>query len=253
MQFKYVNYEYNPAGYAVISFTNPNGKNVINIDFINEINAILDELYNNENCKAIVLKGRADSFCIGMDFGKVNNENSDYSGITAFITLMNRLHEYPTYILSVVEGEVMAGGMGLIAVSDYVISKQTVHYSLPEAIWGLLPAVVFPYLSLKIGFNNAKKMTVLFNKITAEDAFSMGIADELSEMPELALKKVLSRLIKIRKETIRRQKEFFCHVNKITPELTDYISDTAICQMKNEQVIKDIELFLKYGKFSWEK
>lgn len=252
MNFKYMWFEFVPSGYAVITFDNPEGKNVINIDFINEINFILSDLQDNEKCKAIVFRGRTDDFCIGMDFGKVNEDNSDLSGVIEFMKLMDRLYKFPAYIVSVIEGEATAGGVGFAAVSDYVISGRNAHFSLPEAIWGLVPAVIFPYLSLRTGFRNARKMTILFNKISADEAEKSGLVDEVSDSPDISCRRLMSRFTKIRKDTIKRQKDYFTCVNQMYSETLEYIRCVALEQIRDERTVMSIDKYTRYGKLPWE-
>jgi len=52
-------------------------------------------------------------------------------------------------VIAKVEGKVNAGGVGLVAASDIVVAHTQATFGLSEALFGLLPACVMPFLIRK--------------------------------------------------------------------------------------------------------
>lgn len=240
-------------GYAKITFEHPQSKNAINQKFISELNHIFDSLEKECNCKAIILSGTSTEFCIGMDFHAIEDQAaSEYAGQLEYQKLLNRLKNFPRLIISIVEGKVLAGGIGIIAVSDYVIAEQKASFGLPEAMWGQLPAMVLPYLQLRVGYQNAKRMTLMFSNLSALQAERIGLIDEVTDEVSSSLKRVLFRFLKLSLQTIKIAKEYTNFIHPISDEVQKTALELAKKLAQEEEVRNNIERYNLYNKFPWE-
>lgn len=240
-----------------VTLHRPKQRNSINTQLIQDLHNLLDLAENDPMCHCIVLQGENGFFCTGMDFNEASqknsttNENPPFSA--KYMELLNRFTTTPKIIISLVEGQVLAGGVGIVAASDLVIGGQQAQFGLSEALWGLLPACVTPFLIRRIGFQKAFFMTLTTETINASEAHRIGLIDKLAEQPHESLRQITLRLKRIHEETIHDLKAYFRKMWIITAEMeAEAISELERLMMK-PQVRVNIKNFIEKQQFPWEK
>jgi len=143
---------------------------------------------------AIVIESRAPSFCEGLDLDSLEAAAPPDAGVEAFGALLDRLERDGRPVVAVVDGAARGGGVGLAAVADLVIASERASFSLPEALLGLLPAVIFPFVARRTGVPRARWLALSGEALSAERAAGYGLADELAADPPRALERQLARL-----------------------------------------------------------
>jgi len=84
-----------------------------------------------------------------MDFNAVSKGGSQAAlaqDKNGYYNLLKHIATCSKVVVAKVDGQVNAGGIGLVTASDIVISSQQATYGLSEALFGLLPACVMPFL-----------------------------------------------------------------------------------------------------------
>ena len=239
-----------------IQIFRPNDKNSINKKVIEEFNYIFEKYGDIINI--FVISGTEEYFCNGSDFNEVNQEtkNSEMTGESErnLYNLWLKMLNGPYIIISHVNGITNAGGIGFLAASDIVIADSNASFSLSELLFGLYPAMVLPFLIRKIGYQRAKYLTLITNKISVQQAYTWGLVDAYDNNSKLLLKKHLMRLKCIRKDAISNYKKY---MNKITDSLEKEIADIALNENKkvfsNLDNIKSIERYVEKGLLPWEE
>ncbi len=253
-------------GGLTITLNRLDQQNSINNQLLKEVNEVLDWAEQNPDCRIIILEGQNGIFCTGMDFESASkidsqepalneiqesSENTESSS-TLYMTTIKRLTLSPKVIISVVDGRVMAGGIGLVAASDLVIATPRSQFSLSEALWGLLPAMVTPYLIRRIGYQNAYRMTLTTTPVSTQEAHRINLVDEMSDTPGENIRRLWLRLSKLEESTIVNMKQYFRKMWIITEQM----EETAISEITRlstqPKVIENITNFIKYQKFPWE-
>lgn len=240
-----------------IIFNRLSRRNSINREFLIDLNAALDEAESDSTCKLVIMEGQDGIFCTGMDFQEVNHqvdigsEDND-SQASDYINILKRFTLTSKIIVAKVDGQVMAGGVGLVAASDLVISTPRSQFSLSETLWGLLPAIVTPFLIRRVGFQPAYRMTLTTLPITAADAQKINLIDELSDNPESNIGRLAMRLTKLDALTVSNVKKYFRKMWLVTDEMEQTAVLENIRLMSNEQVKENIVNYVKFKKFPWE-
>lgn len=233
-------------GVLRITFNSPDGTNKINMTMVSQL---WEQIITYESrIKIIVLEGNKDYFCSGADFA---DDNSEYHPERLY-ELWYRLATGPFITVSYVMGKVTAGGMGFIGASDIVIADVRASFALTELLFGLYPAIVFPFLSRRIGFAAINYMTMTTGTLTAEVAAQKGIVDVCGESGNRLLGQHLARLTKIPKTGITAYKGY---VEKLDPMLrqSGQVAIDANREMfRNKESQKKIHDFLNLGKYPWE-
>ncbi len=94
----------------------------------------------------LMLRGSRAVFCRGMDLAAAT-DGAIERGARAYASVLGALRSAPRPTVALVEGEALGGGVGLLAACDLVIASTSATFALPEALYGLVPAMVVPVLT----------------------------------------------------------------------------------------------------------
>lgn len=142
----------------------------------------------------IVITSRAGAFCEGLDLEAVDADGDGDGGVAAFGALLDKLERDPRPVIAVVDGAARGGGVGLAAVADLVIASERASFGLPEAMLGLLPAVIFPFVARRIGVVRARWLALSGESLAPGRAADYGLVDEVADDASRALERQLVRL-----------------------------------------------------------
>jgi enoyl-CoA hydratase/carnithine racemase len=144
---------------------------------------------------AIVIESKSSAFCEGLNLEVLGNEApGGDAGVGVFAGLLDRLELDQRPVLAVVDGPAKGGGVGLAAVADFVIATERATFALPEALIGLLPAVIFPFVARRVGVARARWLALSGESIDAQKALAWGLVDELTDDSRSSLRQKLVRL-----------------------------------------------------------
>ncbi len=239
-----------------ITFCQGINNNAITKKFLEEMNIILSMLEMEDECKVIIMEGDSNCFCTGMDFKELmvkEVDDSTYLFASMYAKLLKQLTEIPKLIIAKIDGKVTAGGVGIAAASDLVISSFRSVFSLPEALWGLMPAIVLPFLVRRIGFQKAYAMTVTTMPADAREAYRINLIDVLTEHLDETLKQYINRIIKIHAKTIGNIKKYIRLVSDIDNEVLDRAVQITSGLIMDEEIRANINDYVTYMKFPWDK
>lgn len=236
--------------------------NSINNLLLQEINQVFDMIESEPYVKTVMLKGQNGLFCSGMDFNEATEGSSIQPGqgqlkadnsSTLYMETIKRLSLLSRITVSLVDGQVTAGGIGLLAASDLVIATPRSRFSLSEALWGLLPACVSPYLIRRIGFQNAYRMTLTTIPVDAGQAKDISLVDEVAEEPYKVARRYLQRMMRLELSTIGNLKNFFREMWIINEDMENFAL-TEIDRLRNQpQIQENLRNFIEFQRFPWEK
>ena len=129
---------------------------------------------------AVVLRGAAGVFCRGMAL-----DPAVEPPLRSFAALLERLGARLSVAL--LEGEALGGGLGLSSACQVVLATPDARLGLPEALIGLLPAVVLPWIARRAGPAAALRLALTTQPLEAQAGLRLGLIDEVSAQPEQAL------------------------------------------------------------------
>lgn len=142
--------------------------------------SILDAA-EDHRVRAVLIRGAEGSkvFCRGMDFSALLDSNPSDAELKGYTDSLLALRRMPKPVIAVVEGEALAGGLGFVAASDLVVATPDARFGLSEALFGLVPAMVFPFLLERIPPQKARLLALSPQGLTVSDAKIWGLVDEI--------------------------------------------------------------------------
>ena len=169
---------------ATITLSRPQVRNAFNDEVIAELSQAFTTLGDDARVRAIVLAAEGPAFCAGADLNWMRRmadytreENLADAAQLAF--MLRVIHECPKPTIARVQGDVYAGGMGLVAACDMAVSVDTAHYCLSEVKLGLIPATISPYVIRAMGPRAAHRWFLTAERFCAAEAHRIGFVHEV--------------------------------------------------------------------------
>lgn len=179
-----------------LTLNRPQSRNALNRDLLEQLITLFRELGDQpQEVDVVVLRGAGGHFCAG---GDVREMSSMISAVRQGKDQLDSIHQLnalygkllslaealPQTLITLIEGAVRGGGMGLACVSDYAIAHHESSFGLPEARLGLVPAQVAPSVIKRVGLSITKRLALCGDQISAQEALRVGLIHDLFETEE---------------------------------------------------------------------
>jgi methylglutaconyl-CoA hydratase len=208
-----------PATWLTIN--RPDVRNAINNQLLGDIHDAIAQAEAEPGTRVIVLTASGDrAFCAGGDLQPETAQFvRDFSRMQLpMVRLAHRAMQSELPIVARVNGHVMAGGMGLLAIADMAVAVDTAKFGLPEVKIGMFPLQVDALLMRLIPRRKLVEMSMTGEPITAQEALAIGLVNHLAAPGELDAKLgwLLSRLVDKAPTAIRLGKQSLEAISDMT-------------------------------------
>ncbi|RMG58278.1 MAG: enoyl-CoA hydratase/isomerase family protein [Deltaproteobacteria bacterium] len=176
-------------GFALsVVLNRPDARNALSPLMVRELSDLLRTASADPSVRLLLIRGAGGWFCAGADLKGVLGGGLD--GVTmenikavnrSFGEMVSLLDSFPAVTVSVVEGGALGGGMGLCAVTDLTLAHTGAIFGLPETTLGIPPAQILPFIVRRIGEYEARRLSLLGERISAKEAAEIGLVTSLWE------------------------------------------------------------------------
>ncbi|HEY4928242.1 MAG TPA: enoyl-CoA hydratase-related protein [Acidimicrobiales bacterium] len=170
----------------VLTLNRPEAANSLNPALMSELGAVLGELLEDDDARAIVLTGSGPRvFCAGMDLTLLGEWDGDDGppGGKHMASLLGG--SYPKPLIAAVNGAAVGGGLELVMGCDLAVAAEHARFGLPEVKRGLFPAGGGTLLSTRIPLALALEMGLTGRLIDAPAALTSGLVNRVVPSEEL--------------------------------------------------------------------
>ncbi len=181
------------AAVATVTLNRPDVRNAFNDEVIHELAQAFTELGARDDVRAIVLGAAGTAFCAGADLnwmrrmaGYSRAENLADAGQLA--EMLRVIYACPKPTIARIQGDAIAGGMGLVAACDIAVSVDTANFCLSEVKLGLIPATISPYVIRAMGARAAHRYFLTAERFSAAEAQRIGFVHEVVSAEQLDAK-----------------------------------------------------------------
>jgi methylglutaconyl-CoA hydratase len=163
-------------GVATLVLSRPEVRNAFNDEVIAEFTQAFGELGGREDVRCVVLAAEGVAFCAGADLNWMRRM-ADYThaenlaDAAQLADMLRVIYECPKPTVARIQGDVFAGGMGLVAACDMAVSVNTATYCLSEVKLGLIPAT---YVIRAMGARAAHRYFLTAERFDAQEAHRIG-------------------------------------------------------------------------------
>ncbi len=247
-------------GVATVTLNRPEMRNAFNDEVIAELTAVFLELGQRDEVRAIVLAANGPAFCAGADLnwmkrmaGYSRDENvADASGLARMLEV---IYACPRPTVARVQGDVYAGGVGLVAACDMAVSLGTAQYCLSEVKIGLIPATISPYVIRAMGARAAHRWFLTAERFSAAEAHRIGFVHEVVPAGELdaRVQALAATLAAAGPQAVRACKRLLHDVagHDITPALVQHTVEAIADIRASDEGREGVRAFLEKRKPAW--
>ena len=171
-------------GVATVTLNRLDVRNAFNEVVIAELTHAFIRLGQQADVRCIVLAANGPAFCAGADLNWMRRI-ADYShaenrlDAAQLAEMLRVIHTCPKPTIARIQGDVYAGGMGLVAACDMAVAAGTAHFCLSEVKLGLIPATISPYVIRAMGGRAAHRYFLTAERFDAAEALRIGFVHEV--------------------------------------------------------------------------
>lgn len=172
-----------------VTLNRPDARNAMSPQMLVELAQAFAQARDDAHVRALVLTGAGGNFCAGGDFRNMQKSEAARGAGTAdtaasnrrFGTFLEEVSRFPKALITLLEGACMGGGVGLVAVSDWVIAEKGAQIGTPEVTVGIVPAQITPFIIARIGTAHGRRLTSFGLRLGAEEAARMGLVHDVAD------------------------------------------------------------------------
>ena len=195
--------EHRRRGVAQVTMSRPAVFNAFDETMIAELDAAFGQLGAEVEVRMIVLAGAGKHFSAGADLNwmqRASEASRDWNLEDArrFAAMLACVADCPKPTVARIQGAALGGGVGLACACDLALAAQSATFAVSEARFGILPAVIGPYLVNAIGRRQAMRLALTSSRIGAAEALRLGLVhqavpdDELDRAVDAVVNEVLA-------------------------------------------------------------
>lgn len=247
-------------GVAQVTMNRPAVFNAFDEAMIGELDAAFAELTEAADVRVIVLAGVGKHFSAGADLQWMQRASEasfewNLADARRFAAMLARIDACPKPTVARLQGAALGGGVGLACACDIAIAAEGASFSVSEARFGILPAVIGPYVTNAVGKRQAKRLALTTTRIDAAEALAIGLvqrvvpADGLDAAVDAAVKDLLAGGPLAQREI----KQLFARleVGPVTPEVRELTAQTIARVRGSDEAREGFAAFLAKRPPNW--
>ena len=245
-------------GVTTLTMNRPQARNALSQGMLRALLDAFIEVSTDEAVRVVILAGAGPGFCAGHDLKEIKAQSYSRNYTEQLFAdcaeLMQTIIRLPKPIIAQVHGIATAAGAQLVASCDLAISSQEARYATPGVNIGLFCSTPMVALSRNLSNKHAMQMLLTGDLIDAQNAYRMGLVNEVVDAEELETKtmelaqKIASKsplTVAIGKEAYYRQAEL------PLSEAYDYTKEVMVRNLEARDAQEGISAFIEKRHPVW--
>lgn len=239
---------------AKISLNRPDSFNSFNREMALRFLEVLDDCEKDDNIRVIYLTGIGKAFSAGQDLKEILNPSIPLEKIVEehFNPIVLKIFNMPKPVVAAVNGVAAGAGANIALTCDIVVAHQNASFLQAFSKIGLIPDSGGTYfLQRLVGYQKALAISLLGDKVSANDAEKMGMIYKVfsdSEFVESSWK-IAQKLAALPPIGIKHTKTLY--QSGLTNNLADQLEKEKIYQVKagtTEDYMECVNAFVEKRK-----
>ena len=249
---------HNDEGVTTLTMNRPQARNALSQGMLRALLDAFIEVSTDEAVRVVILAGTGPGFCAGHDLKEIKAQNYSRNYTEQLFAdcaeLMQTIIRLPKPVIAQVHGIATAAGSQLVASCDLAISSEEARYATPGVNIGLFCSTPMVALSRNLSNKHAMQMLLTGDLIDAQNAYRMGLVNEVVDAEELGTKtmelaqKIASKsplTVAIGKEAYYRQAEL------PLSEAYDYTKEVMVRNLEARDAQEGISAFIEKRHPVW--
>jgi methylglutaconyl-CoA hydratase len=188
---------------------------------------------------------------------RASNETQEWNLADArrFASMLGKIDACPKPTLARIQGAALGGGVGLVCACDVAIAADNASFAVSEAKFGILPAVIGPYVTNAVGKRHARRLALTMTRIRAVEALAIGLVHQVSTFDDLdtAVDTTARELLAGGPNAQREIKALFAQlqVGAVTAEVRELTAQTISRVRGTEEAREGFAAFLDKRPANW--
>ena len=186
-------------GFATLTFDSPHNGNALSSKLVTELLAGLERATADAAVRAVVLTHTGNTFCAGADLSEALDTDPAQAADSRtrwMIGVLRTIVEMPKPVVALIDGNVRAGGMGIVAACDIVVAGKGSSFALTEARLGLAPFMISLTLLPRLTSRAASRYYLTGEKFGADEAAAIGLVTVAADDPKAQVASIVADLRK---------------------------------------------------------
>jgi len=171
-------------GVAQVTMARPAVFNAFDEAMIGELDTAFAQLEADPAVRVIVLAGDGRHFSAGADLQWMQRASTaslewNLADARRFAAMLARIERCTKPTVARVQGAALGGGVGLACACDLAIAAENASFAVSEARFGILPAVIGPYVTNAVGKRQARRLALTAERIGAAEALAIGLVTRI--------------------------------------------------------------------------
>jgi methylglutaconyl-CoA hydratase len=252
--------ETDTRGVARLTLDRPDVLNAFNEDTIAQLHEAFRRFDSDDAVRVVVLAAKGKAFCAGADIGwmqraAANDQPANLEDARRFAAMLDSVASCRKPVIAAVQGAAYGGGVGLICCADVAIASERAKLCVSEARFGILPAVIGPYLVNAVGTRQARRLALTMEVLTAKEAQAVGLVHEVAAAEELdaAVERVVGQCLAGGPNALAEIKGLMAQleVGPVTADVRELTAQTISRVRATDEAREGFAAFVEKRKASW--
>jgi enoyl-CoA hydratase len=254
-----VRYEVADTGVATITLDDPDTRNSLSPQLLDELLESLRSAREDDAVRCIVLTSSHEKvFSSGANLGAFNADApliDRHRATQRFVEIFRAIGELGKPSIVAANGHVLAGSLGIALACDLIVAKEGAGFGTPEINVGLFPFMIMALIYRNVPRKKTNEMLLLGERLTAEEAREAGIVNKVVPAGEfdaavdewattLASKSPV--VMSLGKDAMWRQ------MDMPLIEALDYLSSQLTIELGTEDAIEGVTAFFEKREPQWK-
>lgn len=245
---------------ATVTLNRPEVRNAFSDVVIAELTDAFLALGQRGDVRAIVLAASGPAFCAGADLNWMRRmadytQAENLADAAQLAEMLRVIYTCPKPTVARIQGDVYAGGMGLVAACDMAVTVDSASYCLSEVKLGLYPATISPYVIRAMGARAAHRYFLTAERFDALEALRIGFVHAVVSAAQLDAQvgALVQSLISASPHAVRQCKTLLQEVagRDIDAALISHTVQGIASIRASDQGREGVQSFLQKRKPSW--
>jgi methylglutaconyl-CoA hydratase len=261
MAYSHLDLSTDARGVTRVALNRPATLNAFDEELIAQLADAFTALDADPAVRVVVLAAEGRVFCAGADIGwmqraAANDDAANLADARRFAAMLDSLARCRKPVVARVQGAAYGGGVGLACASDIVVAGARAKFCVSEAKFGILPAVIGPYLVGAVGLRQAKRLALTMAVVQADEALRLGLVHSVAadEALDAAVEEVVAMLLAGGPQALAEIKALFAQLadGPVTADARELTAQTISRVRATDEAREGFAAFMDKRPPAWQ-
>lgn len=197
-------------GCAQITLDEPARRNALSPIMIDQLRDSLHRAAEDDSVRSVILTHTGSTFCSGADLAAAKSTGVEHTA-GAFLAALRDVIAHPKPVIGAVNGNVRAGGVGLVAACDIVYASDKSTFGTTETKIGVAPAMIALTLLPRLRSRAASRHLLLGDVFGAQEALDQDLVTSVVRDPQVLARQCADEFLHCSPQGLRETKKLVNH------------------------------------------